>query len=993
MSPQKKNLLVKIIGYSICSLIFYLPLPAQEFSWPVRIDSVLKQAERANVAADSLLANIHSWKRQVFSHKSGRLTSAQQYALYWNMAQLIQNFEKLQAFSDEFESARRLSPENFYHRYVQSSPPKNSSEVQIKYLSLLRTLLLLDRTWYSIVDSLLKVVDSSGKIKERVNEGNRAFRITSNIFRDIRRIFYNPSPRLRLRSRFRQLEKFIARFDSSDSPKLFELSQNLLADPILQQIADQSHLSIVMESSGDAFGAAFSPIKDLAPRTIANISRIVGNLTGSYIFWMLDFFRIGKAEGHALPAFCKYFPHPDGVEKGVNPIVINNLEKNLKAGDILFEKSRFAITDKLIPGYFGHVAIYLQDYEVLKKLGVFETKEFIMATNNLSKNTVIALIDTFAREMQTIKQEDEWLKFAITRQRFFRRKYNGTSLNPLVFETLYRLKYQRQNVLESLRNGQLFLPHKSGVTLNEFKDFLYVDDFAAIRLKPQGLNKSDYNKNLARFLALAILQYSKPYDFRYDVNTVDEIVCSELIYRSFINIDFQTVQSLTSFTISPDDIASKAGIITDFEQGKIDPPFQLVQWYWEGIPLFPQIKFSKPKAEPSREINIADSLIIHAFMMQVGPDSLKNRLLTDLEQEQFDRYKDLAQQLLKPGSSYLQTKKSTRKQSDSPNSPSRNDDLEISDLNIQNENRFINATDTSENKFDLLNAEKVKRLDSASHSKKNGYKSLATYSSDYINLYSRKKRFFLALFHSGKIAYDRNLGTVTNLQFAGNNDPPLLSLNSIQYYSFLPVHLQIYWEQKPFYQHLYGGVALARISRRDDQGDFIEMTALDWRSSFYKKSFTPFIMELDGDKGPIAGLLKLARIGNGDYLKGLFFSEHSRIEIVECEYWARKRALTLAKIHYGAGLKYTYRRIRLFSSCTFGTRIGNFYDRDKFDFSVREIPIFSWGIGLEFFQSSLYRPISHRLEFRIFEDDAFFCRGKIAKKRQISLSYRVSFIK
>jgi hypothetical protein len=50
----------------------------------------------------------------------------------------------------------------------------------------------------------------------------------------------------------------------------------------------------------------------------------------------------------------------------------------------------------------------------------------------------------------------------------------------------------------------------------------------------------------------------KKYDFNFDVNTTDKIVCSELAYVSFPSIDWPTQKTLGRYNISPDNVAQLA---------------------------------------------------------------------------------------------------------------------------------------------------------------------------------------------------------------------------------------------------------------------------------------------------------------------------------------------------------------------------------------------------------------------------------------------------
>ena len=99
-------------------------------------------------------------------------------------------------------------------------------------------------------------------------------------------------------------------------------------------------------------------------------------------------------------------------------------------------------------------------------------------------------------------------------------------------------------VVEALRNG---------VQQDTLQDFMNIDDIAILRPK--------YLSPEARIEAvnLALGNLGKKYDFNFDVNTTETIVCSELIYIVYPQIDFVTKRVLGSFAITPDDIAIQAG--------------------------------------------------------------------------------------------------------------------------------------------------------------------------------------------------------------------------------------------------------------------------------------------------------------------------------------------------------------------------------------------------------------------------------------------------
>jgi len=165
--------------------------------------------------------------------------------------------------------------------------------------------------------------------------------------------------------------------------------------------------------------------------------------------------------------------------------VEKELRHTLRAGDILLEKTPFRLTDKLIPGFWGHVAIWIGTEKELKDLGIWN--------------------------------------------------------HPIIVKYHEQIKQQKQ-VVEALR---------SGVELNQLSRFLNIDDLAILRFAKQ--SKEDRIKTIIQ----TFRQIGKSYDFNFDVETTDKIVCSELVYVTFTSFKWPTVKTLGRATISPDNVASK----------------------------------------------------------------------------------------------------------------------------------------------------------------------------------------------------------------------------------------------------------------------------------------------------------------------------------------------------------------------------------------------------------------------------------------------------
>lgn len=192
-----------------------------------------------------------------------------------------------------------------------------------------------------------------------------------------------------------------------------------------------------------------------------------------------------------------------GKMKNLTNRELRALEHQLQPLDILLEKTPFRLTDKFIPGYYGHVAIWVGGPADWQREGLDITGD------------------------------------------------------PVVRKNLKKISSGRK-VVEALRPG---------VELNSLEHFLNIDDLVILR-----------HKNLAKetkeeYLIRALAQVGKKYDFNFDVETDSKIVCSELAYVVFHDVDWQTEKSIGRYTISPDNVAHMA-------LGK--GPFAVVELYHDG---------------------------------------------------------------------------------------------------------------------------------------------------------------------------------------------------------------------------------------------------------------------------------------------------------------------------------------------------------------------------------------------------------------------------
>lgn len=169
--------------------------------------------------------------------------------------------------------------------------------------------------------------------------------------------------------------------------------------------------------------------------------------------------------------------------------------------DVVLEKTPFRLTDKFIPGHYGHVAVWVGNEQQLTRLGMWD--------------------------------------------------------DPAVVPHQEAIRAGR-SMIEALRPG---------VRINTLESFLNIDDLLVVR------HVSLTDDERREYLRNAFRQIGKAYDFNFDVETDQRIVCSELAYVVFKDEKWPTSKALGRYTVSPDNIAVKS-------VGK--NPFTPVILYYDG---------------------------------------------------------------------------------------------------------------------------------------------------------------------------------------------------------------------------------------------------------------------------------------------------------------------------------------------------------------------------------------------------------------------------
>lgn len=200
---------------------------------------------------------------------------------------------------------------------------------------------------------------------------------------------------------------------------------------------------------------------------------------------------------------------------------LNSLPRNereeliaeMKPLDILMEKTPFRLTDKMIPGHYGHVAIWLGTEQQLKDLHVWDQ--------------IPAKIQAKIRS--------------------------------------------GHRIVEALRPG---------VELNTLDHFLNIDDLLVVRDTRSNITDEYRRKAILQ----AVAQIGKEYDFNFDVQTHERIVCSEIAYVVYADVKWPLENTLRRYTISPDNVAQLA-----VGQKRI---FEPVIMYYNGKRYFKDLPYS-----------------------------------------------------------------------------------------------------------------------------------------------------------------------------------------------------------------------------------------------------------------------------------------------------------------------------------------------------------------------------------------------------------------
>ncbi len=315
--------------------------------------------------------------------------------------------------------------------------------------------------------------NNTRKLREELNDENSAYGIPKNILQNIVDTYHSLKQR-------RDIQKMITFYDDNkaDYDDVKEGFFLYLKDLIENSPSYQQGFDDTLSNTSGSLASLHYIVRDIGDDVLDfllnEVSKDFGNTAG------LVATRKGKLYG--------------------DDQVASSVRSTILPGDFLLEKTPFRLTDKLIPGHWGHAAVYIGTESQLQDLGVWESLDQLK--NEGDRYFTQAKIDEFRQDIKNGKVIDEALR--------------------------------------------------DGVQLNTIEHFLNIDDLAIMHDAHETLEDKK-----ARII-LTLRQLGKDYDFRFDVETSVKIVCSELIYATDILHDWPTENSAGIQTISPDNVAIKS---------------------------------------------------------------------------------------------------------------------------------------------------------------------------------------------------------------------------------------------------------------------------------------------------------------------------------------------------------------------------------------------------------------------------------------------------
>ena len=352
-----------------------------------------------------------------------------------------------------------------YQYLVDNSDEKYTEKERFELVMISLSAMLIRYDDYLLT---YKNFNDDSKLRQYLNDANPGYEIETNTFNEI-------------------VNEYKSISDRNDVKDMIDFYKNNIGTYADEKDAFFVYLKNLIESS-PSYKAGLGGTTEITTLTLAGLYLNTEDIGDDALDTLLN--TISKDFGNTagLVATRKGKLYEDAS-------VAANIRATIQPGDILLEKTHFRLTDQLIPGHWGHAAVYIGTDDELEALGIWDE---------------LANAQGFSQErIDAIRQDIK----------------DGKVID------------------EALRDG---------VQLNTVEHFLNIDDLAILH---------DTNETIQQRkerIILTLRQLGKEYDFKFDIETSIKIVCSELIYATFILDHWDTEKTAGINTISPDNVAVKA---------------------------------------------------------------------------------------------------------------------------------------------------------------------------------------------------------------------------------------------------------------------------------------------------------------------------------------------------------------------------------------------------------------------------------------------------
>jgi len=241
-------------------------------------------------------------------------------------------------------------------------------------LSLAAALVLYDN--YLLAVSLF---EGDPKLRRILNERDPGYAVRSAELAKVTLNYDSINNRARVRNAIRYFEKESKQLkdDAANNPDLDYAVTLVVQSPSFSMVKKWSPLYVIGRKLGFLGAASSDTISGLEREGVSLFSMMFGNTVG------LVETRKGMLYGKKS--------------------AVSEVRGVLRAGDILLEKTPFRLTDKLIPGYWGHAAVWIGSEAELKELGIWDHPLVAGHRGEIAKGQLVVEALRSGVEMNTLE--------------------------------------------------------------------------------------------------------------------------------------------------------------------------------------------------------------------------------------------------------------------------------------------------------------------------------------------------------------------------------------------------------------------------------------------------------------------------------------------------------------------------------------------------------------------------------------------------------------